>query len=101
MNFAANDTFDFSDDDCAGPSTWAGTREEHERPLRSALSGRRFHLQNAEEIEIDLLSRIEDAESMRRHVPASLERKLERVRERIEILQAQILSLEHQLGGWT
>jgi hypothetical protein len=104
MSYAHNDTFALSDDDYAGPSalTFATfAREEHERPLRSALSGRRYRLANAEEMETDLLSRIEDGESMRRHVPAFLERKLERVRERIETLQAQILSLEHQLGGGT
>src|ERR1700733_6807281 len=101
MNYENNDILDVCSDDYAGPASPSLDRQEHEAPLWSALWGRRSRLANAEETEIDLLCRIEDAESMRRHVPAFLERKLTRVRERIEILHAQILSLEHQLGGGT
>jgi hypothetical protein len=82
-----------------GPVPMSFLRDAHEEPLRATLSGRRARLATSEELECELLQRIQDAESMRRHVPGFLERKLARVRERIERLQEQILSLEDQLGG--
>jgi hypothetical protein len=97
MNSANNDTIQASWRDYDGPVPLKLAQEERERPLRSALTSSLERLETAEDTETELLSRIEEAESMCRHVPAFLERKLERVRERIERLQTQVLSLEHQL----
>ncbi len=71
--------------------------DSHQDLLRAALAGRSTRLAQAEELETELLLRILDAESMRRHVPAFLERKLARVRARIERLQGEVLSLEDRL----
>jgi hypothetical protein len=96
MIHANNDTFKTrSDDDGLLPMEFV--LDEYTRPLKSVLSSRQARLESAEEEEVELLSRIQDAESMRRHVPAFLERKLARVRERVELLRVQILSLEDQL----
>jgi hypothetical protein len=94
-----DDTIEMAWGDWDGPVPATLAQDEHERPLRTALLTRLARLATAEENEIEILSRIEDAESMRRHVPAFLERKLARVRERIEVLHAQVLSLECQLEG--
>jgi hypothetical protein len=99
MIHANNDTFETSWNDHDGLLPLEFLLDQHERPLRSALTTRRARLASAEEAQSDLLSRIQNAESMRRHVPAFLERKLARIRDRIELLQGQILSLENQLQG--
>jgi hypothetical protein len=96
-SFDTNDT-DFDTFLHDGPAPTRAWRERHEERLHSALWGRRTRLAVTEELERETLLQILDAESMGRHVPAFLERKLARLRARVERLQEQILSLEDQLG---
>jgi hypothetical protein len=98
-NHTSDDTFSTSWNDHEGLLPMGFFHDQHERPLRSALSTRRARIDAAEEMASELLSRIQNAESMGRHVPAFLERKLARTRDRLDLLHAQILSLEAQLEG--
>ena len=99
MFHADIDSFSTSWDDHDGLLPLGFVHERRARHLEASLAKRRERLAGAEEEESSLFLCIQDAESMGRHVPAFLERKLARVRERLVLLRGQVLSLEAQLDG--